>query len=235
MKETYNFIPHLKSQNIYFHNSLNQAAIEEYFIFFTHICAPQVVPKKVKVALGDKFLNTSTDIIFSKILSYRIIDYFQLDFEEEKKYLLAYYLTVLEGFYDLMQETTTLFEQLIFPPLEYSLLFEKTYVKEIMQVFQNFLSEERHEELLNNYKLQQYYCGLIHTILQIETPPVVRIFLYITNDITAQDLIQTRLEMIYNSKTVVFVSCVTQADLVVTDSLNFGHDIDTEILSFNTI
>ena len=76
---------------------------------------------------------------------------------------------------------------------------------------------------------------MIHTILQIETPPVVRIFLYITNDITAQDLIQTRLEMIYNSKTVVFVSCVTQADLVVTDSLNFEKKTETEIFSFNTI
>ncbi|MDB1624915.1 helix-turn-helix domain-containing protein [Enterococcus faecalis] len=235
MKETYNFIPHLKSQNTYFHNSLNQAIIEEYFIFFSHICTPQVVPKEVKLALGEKFLNTSTDIIFSKVLSYRIIDYFQLDYEDEKKYLLAYYLTVLEGFYDLMQETTILFEKLVFPPLEYSLLFEKTYVKEIMQVFQNFLSEEHHRELLNNYKLQQYFCSLIYTILQIETPPVVRVFLYIINDITAQDLIQTRLEMIYNSNTVLFVPYFEQADLVVTDSLNFDQDIETEIFSFNTI
>lgn len=86
-----------------------------------------------------------------------------------------------------------------------------------------------------NYKLQQYFCGLIHTILQIETPPVVRIFLYITNDITAQDLIQTRLEMIYNSKTILFVSCVMQADLVMTDSINFDQDIGAEIFSFNTI
>ena len=235
MKETYNFIPHLKSQNIYFHNSLNQAAIEEYFIFFTHICAPQVIPKEIKIVLGETFLNATTDITFSRTLSFKVIDHFQLDYEEEKKYLLAYYLTVLEGFYDLMQETTILFEKLVFPPLEYSLLFEKTYVKEIMQVFQNFLSEERHEELLNNYKLQQYFYGLIYTILQIETPPVVRIFLYITNALTAQDLIRTRLETIYNSKTVLFVPCFEQEDLVVTDSLNFGQDIDTEIFSFNTI
>ncbi|EOH8748501.1 hypothetical protein ACMDXZ_000906 [Enterococcus faecalis] len=134
-----------------------------------------------------------------------------------------------------MQETTILFEKLVFPPLEYSLLFEKTYVKEIMQVFQNFLSEEHHEELLNNYKLQQYFYGLIYTILQIETPPVVRIFLYITNALTAQDLIRTRLETIYNSKTVLFVPYFEQADLVVTDSLNFGQDIDAEFFSFNTI
>lgn len=236
MKETYNFIPHLKSQNIYYHDSLNQAVIEEYFIFFTHVCAPQAIPKEVRLALGEKFLNTTTDdIIFSKGLSYKIIDHFQLDYEKEKKYLLAYYLTVLEGFYDLMQETTILFEKLVFPPLQYSLLFEKTYVKEIMQVFQNFLSEEHHEELLNNYKLQQYFCGLIYTILQIEKPPVVRIFLYITNSLTAQDLIRTRLEIIYNSKTILFVPCFEQADLVITDSLNFDQDIDIEIFSFNTI
>ena len=235
MKETYYFIPHLKNQNIYFNNSLNQVVIEEHFIFFTHIFAPQVVPTEVKLALGEKFLNTSTDIIFSKTLSHRIIEHFQLDYEKEKKYLLAYYLTVLEGFYDLMQETTILFENLVFPPLQYSLLFEKSYVKEIMEVFQNFLSEERHEELLNNYKLQQYFCSLIYTILQIEKPPVVRIFLYITNALTAQDLIRTRLEIIYNAKTVLFVSSFEQADLVVTDSLNFGQGIETEIFSFNTI
>ena len=156
-----------------------------------------------------------------------------MDYEEEKKYLLAYYLTVLECFYDLMQETTILFKKLVFPPLEYSLLFEKKYIKEIAQVFQNFLSEESPEELLNNYKLQFY--DLIYTILQIEKPPIVRIFLYITNALTAQDLIQTRLEKIYNSKTVLFVPCFKQADLIVTDSLNFGKNIDTEIFSFNTI
>ncbi|BDC77740.1 transcriptional regulator (plasmid) [Enterococcus faecalis] len=233
MKETYNFIPHLKSQNIYFHNSLNQAAIEEYFIFFTHICAPQAIPKEVKIVLGKIFLNATTDITFSKTLSCKVIDHFQLDYEEEKKYLLAYYLTVLECFYDLMQETTILFKKLVFPPLEYSLLFEKKYIKEIAQVFQNFLSEEYPEELLNNYKLQFY--DLIYTILQIEKPPIVRIFLYITNALTAQDLIQTRLEKIYNSKTVLFVPCFKQADLIVTDSLNFGKNIDTEIFSFNTI
>ncbi|MBI0603805.1 helix-turn-helix domain-containing protein [Enterococcus faecalis] len=235
MKENYNFIPNLKSQNMYFYNSLNHAAIEDYFIFFTHVYAPQVVPKEVKVTLGEKFLNTSTDIIFSKKLSYKIIDHFHLDYEVEKKCLLLYYLTVLEGFYDLMQETTILFEKLIFPPLTFSLLIEKKYVREITQVFQSFLLEEHHEELLNNYKLQQYFCGLIYTILQIEKPPVVRIFLYITNALTAQDLIRTRLETIYNSKTVFFVSDLEQADLTVTDSLNFFQEIKTEVFAFNTI
>lgn len=235
MKETYNTIPHLKSQNTYFLNSLNQAVIEEYFIFFTHICAPQVIPKEVKIVLGEIFLNATTDITFSRTLSYKVIDHFQLNYEEEKKYLLAYYLTVLEGFYDLMQETTILFEKLVFPPLEYSLYFEKKHIREIVQVFQSFLLEEHHEELLNNYKLQQYFYGLIYTIIEIEKPPVVRIFLYITNALTAQDLIRTRLEIIYNSKTVLFVPYFEQADLVVTDSLNFDQNIDKEIFSFNTI
>lgn len=83
MKETYNFIPHLKSQNIYHHDGLYQAVIKEYFIFFTHICAPQVTLKEVKLPLREKCLNMSTVIIFSKGLSYKIIDHFQLDYEEE--------------------------------------------------------------------------------------------------------------------------------------------------------
>lgn len=235
LKETYNFIPHLKSQNIYFHDSLSQAAIDEYFIFFTHICAPQVIPKEVKLALGKKFLNASTDVIFSRDLSIRVIEHFHLDYDKEKKYLLIYYLTVIEGFYELMQETTFLFEQLVFPSPQYSLTLKKTKVKEFMLLFQNYICKDNHAELFDNPNLQKYFCGLIYTIIQIEKPPIVSLFLYITNSLTAQDLIRTRLETIYNSKTISFVPSLGEADLIITDSLNFGKKINTEIFSFNTI
>ncbi|OUZ27870.1 hypothetical protein A5806_002646 [Enterococcus faecium] len=134
-----------------------------------------------------------------------------------------------------MQETTILFETIVFPPQQYSLSFEKIKIKEIILVFQNFLLEEKQTNLLKNSKLQQYFCSLIYTILQIEKPPIVRIFLYITNSFTAQDLIQSRLEIIYNSKTILFVDCLEQADLIVTDSLNFKEVFQTEIFSFNTV
>ncbi|OUZ27869.1 hypothetical protein A5806_002645 [Enterococcus faecium] len=85
MKKTYNFISYLKKKYPYLRDILNPNAKEEkYLIFFTHICAPRVIPKKIKLSLGKKFLNTSTDIIFSKSLSYKIIEHFQLDYQEEK-------------------------------------------------------------------------------------------------------------------------------------------------------
>lgn len=235
MKDTHNFIPNLKRQNIAFQNILSGILIEEYFIFFTHICAPQVIPKEIKIALGKSFLQAPTDISFSKNLSHKIIEKFHLDYEGDKHYLLIYYLTVLECFYDIMQETTILFEDLIFPPLYYSLSLEKLQSKKLMQFLNNHFLEESRTDLLQNQILKQYFCGLIYTILQIEKPPKINIYISLTKDLTARDLVQTRLETIYNSNTVFFVSCTKQADLIVTDSLNFDQKKKNTVIYFNTI
>lgn len=236
MKENYNFIPSIKIKNTFFEHCFDETILEDYFIFFTHICAPQAIPKEIKIALGKIFLYKTTDVsLFSRNLAYKIIEEFQLNYHKEKQYLLVYYLTVLDCYYEIMQQTTVLFEELVFPPLQYSILFEKPQVKKILLFLQEFLLEESHTEFLKNEKLQHYFCGLIYTILQIEKQPIVRIYIHFNKALTAQYLIQTRLEAIYNSKNIVFTPCFEQADLIVTDSLNFDREVNKEFIYFNTI
>ncbi|WP_235503423.1 helix-turn-helix domain-containing protein [Enterococcus faecium] len=55
MKKTYNFISYLKKNYPYFRDIFNPNAKEEkYLIFFTHICAPRVIPKKNKTLFRKK-------------------------------------------------------------------------------------------------------------------------------------------------------------------------------------
>lgn len=130
MKETYNFIPDFKLKNTYYEDSLNETEIEDYFIFFTHIYSPHLIPKDIKVSLGKQFLYAPEHLsLFSRNLSFKIINEFQLDYHEEKQYLLIYYLTMLDCFYEIMKKTTILFEDIIFIPLQYSLTFEKNQIK----------------------------------------------------------------------------------------------------------
>ncbi|NSM94166.1 helix-turn-helix domain-containing protein [Enterococcus faecalis] len=236
LKENYNFISYLNLENTFLDNELNDPLIEKYFIFLGHICAPQAIPKHIKIKLGKIFSNDSNNgCIFAKNLYNKMSTNFKMNNSLEKKYLLIYYLTILNCFYEIMQETTTLFEELIFPQLDYPLLFEQSEAKKIMSLFQEFLYEESSTKLLDNNNLQLWFCGLIYIILQTEKKNTVRIYLYLTKNLTAQDLVQSRLESIYNSDKVLFTDCIEESDLIVTDSLNFDKKIKNELFYFNPL
>lgn len=102
-----------------------------------------------------------------------------------------------------------------------------------MSCFQEFLYKESSTKLLDNNKLQLWFCGLIYIILQTEKKNTIRIYLYLTKNLTAQDLVQSRLESIYNSDKVLFTDCIEESDLIVTDSLNFDKKIKKERISLN--
>lgn len=236
MKQVYNFIPELKQQQDYFKNNFKEIITEDYFIFFTHIYAPQTIPKDKKISLGEIFYNTPESVsLLPKTISCKILKEFHLNYSNEKKYLLTYYLTILACFHEITQRTPCLFEKIIFPPLQYSCLFERPQEKRINHFLHNIFIEENQLNFLQNAKLQKCFCRIISTILEMERETIIRIYIHFSTSLIGQNLIQTRLEAIYNSDTVRISTCISEADLIVTDSLNFNQKNEKEFIYFNTI
>lgn len=236
MKHIYDFTPKLKKQNPYFYNNLKDAIIEDYFTFFIHVFAPNMIPKDIKITLGKLFMSPPPNInLTSNNISNKIIKELNIDPNSEKIILLVYYLSILDCFNEIVQQKIVLFEKLIFPPIQYSFPSDSSQYKNIMQMIHKSFMEEVKTDTHNNEKLQHYYCELIYTTLQIDNFPIVRIYLHFTKFLNAQDVIRTRIESIFNNNIILFTSQIEEADLIVTDSLNFCPKTYKEFIYFNTV
>lgn len=236
MISSFNIFDMLKNNNPYFMKSMENKLIGDHFIFFCHIYAPIMIPKDVKISLGKIFKNPPNGIFFyTNSITNALIKKFNLSYNNEKILLVEYSLILIECFNEFMNETTTLFEELVFPPLRYSFFLNSTANRAINNLVHNVLIEENRIDILENKKLQEYICEVIYTILKSDNPPEVKIYLRFTKSFTAQFLVQNRLEAIFKNEVVRILPSINNADLIVTDSLNFQEINKKDFIFFNTI
>ncbi|MGX7418233.1 helix-turn-helix domain-containing protein [Carnobacterium gallinarum] len=197
-----------------------------YINFFIHIFSAHLIPENTKIKLGEIFMkdeNKNEITKFSLELTKYIWSNFSLDYNKKQQTLVVFYFTLLNTYYDLLDESYPINVTSIFYQSKVKAVTKNNRRNQIERSFEKFIAERKKNHLPKkfsaNESLKKHYCDLIYTITEFEFSTKINIHIRISKDFSAHAFIKNKLLKIYNSQTLVFTTDVSNCELIITDML----------------
>lgn len=189
-------------------NKLNEMF---YFNFLTHIFISNIIPREEKVNMGDVFLSENHPYC---VLSRKILNNFtnsnNVILLAKDKASMMYFITLLNTFYFLVDDTFNDFINLLIPQPWFHLNLQNIRLENIKNKLDPLIYKHNHQELLS--------C-LLYTLARSYVKPKITIYIQVSKDFTSNYMIETRLFNLYNPENVVVTKNYQMADIIITDTL----------------
>lgn len=182
-----------------------------YFNFFTRIFLSDLIPSEAKLRLGRKFEYFNHPVcLFSNEIYSRFSNVSCDSADSTEKEIYLYYLTIFNVLYSIIGDKYRLFLDLMLPIPYLNITKNDDYM--------NIIKTEIHL-LFEDKELEKYIAGLLYTISSSKKETTLKLYIQMSKVFTNVYIIEKRIRAVFNSKNIIFTNDFSQADIIITDSL----------------
>jgi Mga helix-turn-helix domain. len=186
------------------------------FNFFTRIFISDTLSKEQKVAMGATFYHeTHPDCLQAQRIVQAVNQLVNHSLDETQLYMYTYFTTLYFAWNKFTGPVFLPFVYLFIPVPQFYVHVANDFMQELEQTIRETVTDKAQVRFL---------CSLFYSLLCADKQPILKVYLQLTKNYTAIYFVKNRLATIFNTDHIQITIDYTEADFVITDSLEYANN-----------